>query len=145
MDDIREGVRHKQTEGGDTVVSLLRQLTEQGTHLAHQQAELIRAEVSESVNNVKQGVGSMAGAAVVGIAGLGVLLMGLAFTLAEVMDLWLATLIVAAVTLLVALLMFLAGRKKMQSNTFDLDRSRRTLKRAPSAVTSHAEGAGNHE
>ena len=143
MDTYREVVSPRPAEGSDNVISLIRQLTEQAAQLAQQQAELIRAEVSESVNGLKLGVASMAGAAVVAIAGLGVLLMGLAYALAEVIDLWAATLIVAAVTLLIAFLMFMSGRKKMASASFDIERSRRTIARAPSAVTGHADGIGH--
>ncbi len=129
-----------QPAGGDSIVSLIHRLTEQGAHLAQQHADLLRAEVRETVTGLKQGVAAMAGAAVVAIAGLGVLLMGLAYALAEVMDLWLATVIVALVTLLVAFLMFLAGRKRMPAGSLDLHRSRETIQRAPAAITGHTEG-----
>ena len=142
MDYDRDVISARPAESGDTVISLIRQLTEQAAQLAQQQAELIRAEVSESVNGLKLGVASMAGAAVVAIAGLGVLLMGLAYALAEVMELWAATLIVAVATLLLALVMFMSGRKKMTAANFDVERSRRTIARAPSAVTGHADGIG---
>jgi len=100
-------------DGQESIPDLLRQLADQGSHLAQQQVSLVQAEVRESVNDLKLAVGAMAGAAVVGIAGLGVLLMGLSYLLAEAMELWLATLIVAGTTLLGAFLLFLAGRKKM--------------------------------
>ncbi|MDQ3078337.1 MAG: phage holin family protein, partial [Pseudomonadota bacterium] len=69
--------------GGDNVVDLVRQLAGQGSHLAEQQLSLIKAEIRESATEVKAAVGAMAGAAVVGIAGLGVVLMGLAYLLAD--------------------------------------------------------------
>ena len=138
------GVRVGQSDGSESITSLIRHLTEQGAHLAHQQTELIRAEVHEGLSEVKQGVASMAGAAVVGIAGLGVLLMGIAYGLAELMELWIATLIVAAGALLLALVLFLAGRKKMQSSSLSVERTRRTLERAPTAVTGQANGAAHH-
>src|SRR4028119_2293491 len=66
-----------ETGGGDNVVDLLRQLVGQGSHLAEQQLSLIKAELREMTNDLKAAVGAMAGAAVVGIAGLGVVLLGL--------------------------------------------------------------------
>lgn len=127
-------------EGSDeSIPELLRRLTDQGSHLAQQQAKLVEAEVRSSVNDLKEAAGAMAGAAVVGIAGLGVLLMGLSFLLGEAMDLWLATLIVAAATLAGAYAMFAAGRKKLQSSSFDVERSRRTLERAPGAISGQNE------
>ena len=119
----------------ESIPALLRRLADQGSHLAQQQAKLVEAEVRSSVNDLKEAAGAMAGAAVVGIAGLGVLLMGVAFLLGEVMELWLATLIVAAATLGGAYMMFLAGRKKLQSSSLSAERTRRTIERAPSAIS----------
>ena len=76
------------------VIDLVKQLTDQGAHLAQQQAALIQTEVQSSIDDLKMAIGGMAGAAVVGIAALGVILMGVAFLLATAMELWLATLIV---------------------------------------------------
>ena len=133
----RSAFDFREREGDESIAGLLRRLTDQGTHLAQQQAHLIQAEVRSSVNDLKEAIGAMAGAAVLGIAGLGVLLMGLSFLLGEVMELWLATLIVAAATLAGAYAMFLGGRKKMQSSSLSADRSRRTIERAPGAISGH--------
>ena len=138
---FRDGERASpQRETGDeSIPELLRRLTDQGSHLAQQQAKLVEAEVRSSLNDLKEAAGAMAGAAVVGIAGLGVLLMGLSFLLGEAMDLWLATLIVAAATLAGAYAMFAAGRNKLQSGSLEIERSRRTLERAPGAISGHTE------
>ena len=120
--------------GDESIPDLLRRLADQGSHLAQQQAKLVEAEVRSSVNDLKEAAGAMAGAGVVAIAGLGVLLMGLSFLLAEAMDLWLATLIVAAATLAGAYAMFLAGKKKLQGSAMSVERTRRTLERAPHAI-----------
>lgn len=128
----------KASGGGDNIVDLVRQLAHQGTHLAEQQVNLLKAEVRESAAEVKVAVGSLAGAAVVGIAGLGVLLMGIAYLLGDAIDnTGLATLIVGVATLVVAWLMYSAGRKKMSAAELSPDRSRRTLERTPEAVSGH--------
>ncbi|MEO5774570.1 MAG: phage holin family protein [Sphingomicrobium sp.] len=62
---------------GDNVVDLLKQLVGHGSHLAERQLALIKAEVRESTTDLKTAAGAMAGAAVVGLAGLGVTLMGM--------------------------------------------------------------------
>jgi hypothetical protein len=122
--------------GGDNVVDLLRQLTQQGSHLAEQQVALVKAEVREAADDVKAAVGSLLGAAVLGIAGLGVLLMGLAYLLADAIeDLGLATLIVGIVTLVIAGILYSGARKKMSAANLSPDRTRRTLERAPDAAT----------
>jgi ABC-type nickel/cobalt efflux system permease component RcnA len=118
------------------ISGLLRTLADQSSHLVQQQVQLVQAEVRESVADVKLAVGAMAGAAIVGIAGLGVLLMAFAYLLAEAMELWLATLIVALVTLLGAYILYRGGMKKIQDSAFHMDRTKRTLERTPDAVTS---------
>ena len=120
---------------GENLADLVRQLTQQGTHLAEQQLNLVKAEVRESVGEVKTAVGSMAGAAVVGIAGLGVTLMGLAYLLGDAIDnVALATLIVGVATLVLAYILYSAGSKKMAAAHLAPDRTVRTLERTPDAA-----------
>lgn len=121
--------------GGDNVVELLKQLLGQGSHLAEQQLALIKAEVRESTAELKTAVGAMAGAAVVGLAGLGVLLMGIAYLLGDAIDNTpLATLIVGAAALLVAYLLYRSGAEKMKATHLSPERTQRTLQRTPDAV-----------
>jgi hypothetical protein len=121
--------------GGDNIVDLLRDLVGQGTHLAYQQLSLIKAEVRESAADVKTAVGGLVGAAVVGIAGLGVVLMGLAYVLADAIGkLGLATLIVGAVTLVLAYVLYRGAASKMSTTHLAPDRTQRTLQRTPDAV-----------
>lgn len=121
--------------GSDNVVDLLRDLVGQGTHLADQQLSLIKAEVRESAADVKIAVSGMASAAVVGIAGLGVVLMGLAYLLADAINnVGLATLIIGAVTLVLAYILYRSAASKMSATSFTPERSERTLKRTPDAA-----------
>ncbi len=117
------------------MVDLLRQLAGQGSHLAEQQLNLIKAEIREATDDVKLAAGGMAGAAVVGIAGLGVVLMGVAYLLGDAIDnLGLAMLIVGAATLALAYLLYRSAAAKMSSAQLTPDRSQRTLQRTPDAV-----------
>lgn len=136
-DNIVNGdrVQTPPSAGGDNVVDLLRELVGQGSHLADQQLKLIKAEVRESASDLKLAIGGMLGAAVVGISGLGVLLMGLAYLLADALDnLGLATLIVGAVTVLLAFIMYKGASAKMNAVHFTPDRSQQTLHRTTEAV-----------
>lgn len=126
-------------KGDEDIPALLGRLVDQGSHLAEKQAELVRAEVRASVTDLKEAAGAMAGAAVLGIAGLGVLLMGLSFLLGEVMSLWLATLVVAAATLIGAYALYSSGQDKLRSSSMSADRTRRTLERAPDAISGNEE------
>ncbi len=124
-----------QVGGGDNIVDLLRDLVGQGTHLADQQLSLIKAEVRESTADLKTAVAGMLGAAVVGIAGLGVVLMAFAYLLADAIEnLGLATLIVGAAALVLAYVMYRSGAAKMNATHLTPDRSQRTLQRTPDAV-----------
>lgn len=118
-----------------SVIDLVKQLTDQGTHLAQQQGALIQTEVQSSIDDLKLAIGGMAGAAVVGIAGLGVILMAVAYLLATAMELWLATMIVGVATLVVAYMLYKAGAKKMSAAELTPNRTTRTLKRTPDAAT----------
>lgn len=120
---------------GDSLVELVRQLAHQGSHLAEQQLKLIKAEVGESLGEVKTAVGSMVGAAVVGIAGLGVVLMGLAYLVGDMIgNLGVATLAVGIITLVIAWMLYAAGRKKVEAASLAPDRSIDTIERTPKAV-----------
>jgi hypothetical protein len=120
------------TGAGDNVVDLVRQLASQGSHLAEQQLTLIKAEMREATTELKAAIGAMAGAAVVGIAGLGVVLMGLAYLLGDAIDnLGLATLIVGIATLALAYLLYRAGAEKVSNAHLKPDRTQRTLERTP--------------
>ncbi len=120
---------------GDNIIDLLRELVGQGTHLADQQLSLIKAEVRESAEDVKAVAGEMIGAAVVGVSGLGVVLMGLAYLLADAIgNLAAATLVVGIVTLIIAYFLYRAASAKMDSTRLTPDRSQRTLQRTPDAV-----------
>ncbi len=117
------------------VVDLLRTLTEQGAHLATQQVALVKAEVQESVSDLKIGITAMLGAAVVGISGLGVLLVALGTLLGDALDnLGLGLLIVAVIALVVAYVLYLGAAKKMSAAELTPDRTQRTLERTPDAA-----------
>ncbi len=121
--------------GGENVVDLLKQLAGQGSHLAEQQLALIKAEIRESTNEIKAAVGAMAGAAVVGLAGTVVVLLGLGYLLGDAIDnLGLAVLVVGLATLGIAYFLYRAGSNKMSAAHLSPDRSQRTLQRTPDAV-----------
>ena len=133
---VRAPSRSRTTPGGeDNVVDLLKQLAGQGSHLAEQQLALIKAEIRESTADLKAGVAAMAGAAIVGLAGLGVVLMGIAYLLGDAIDnLGLATLVVGLATLALAYVLYRSGASKMSATNLTPERTERTLQRTPDAV-----------
>ncbi len=134
-DDLTPGA-HLAGNGGETLGDLVGQLTRQGAHLAEQQLARVQAEIREAATDIRQAAGGMAGAAVVGIAGLGVVLMGLAYLLGDAIDNTpLATLIVGIATLVLAWALYAAARRKIDAAHLSPERTRRTLKRTPDAAT----------
>ncbi len=118
--------------GGDNILELVRQLAGQGSHLAEQQMSLVKAEIRESTSDLKTAIGALVGAAVVGMAGLGVTLMGLAYLLAQAIDnVGVATLIVGVATLVLAFVLYSGASKKMSDAHLTPERSQRTLERTP--------------
>jgi len=123
-------------EDNRNIVDLMGRLTQQGAHLAREQVSLMQAEVREAATEVKTAVGAMAAAAVVGIAGLGVLLMGIAYYVgAALEDVPLGTTLVGIATLVIALILYAAGRKTIAASQLKPDRSLDTLADTPAAAT----------
>jgi hypothetical protein len=118
--------------GNDNIVDLLKQLAGQGTHLAEQQLTLVKAEIREATGDLKTAIGGLVGAAVVGMAGLGVTLMGVAYLLGQAIDnVALATLLVGLATLALAYVLYSAASKKMSNAHLAPERTQRTLERTP--------------
>jgi hypothetical protein len=131
--------------GNENVVDLLGRLTNQGAHLAQEQLSLMQAEVREAANDVKQAAAAFTGAAVVGIAGLGVLLMGLGYLLGDAIDnVGLGIAIVGLLSLIVAAIMAAGARKKVAAANLKPTRTIRTVEDTPDAVTGHTHSAGGH-
>ncbi len=117
---------------GENVVDLVRQLAGQGSHLAEQQLNLVKAEIREATSDIKKAIGAMAGAAIVGLAGLGVVLMGLAYLLADAIEnVGLATLLVGLAAMALAYLLYRSGSAKMSATHLAPERTQRTLERTP--------------
>ena len=130
-----ERIRNTQLND-DNVVDLLSKLTRQGAHLAEEQVSLMQAEVREAANDTKQAVGAYASAAVVGIAGLGVTLMGIAYLVSEwIESLWGGTLLVGVATLILAAILYSSGKSKLRSSNLKPERTIRTVEDTPDAVS----------
>lgn len=138
-DQSRRNLTGTPARGGHddpNIVDLMGRLTQQGAHLAQQQISLMQAEVREAAQDVKIAVSAMAAAAVFGIAGLGVLLMGVAYFVGDAIDnVALGTTLVGATTLVIALILYAGARKKVDSAHLEPDRSINTLADTPAAAT----------
>lgn len=132
-------------DGRETnVVDLIGHLTRQSAHLAQEQVNLVQAEMREAATDIKEAVGALLGAAVLGIAGLGVTLMGIAYVIGDAIgDRDLATLLVGIVVLIIAAILYFSARKKMDASHLKPTRTINTAERTPEAFTGddHKTGA----
>lgn len=128
--------RGKAAQASENIVDLLGKLARQGSHLAQEQLNLVQAEMRETAVDVKQAIAASLGAVIFGVAGLGVLLMGLSYLLGDAIDdPALATIIVGGVTLLISGIFYLGAKKKLSENSLRPQRSIETIASTPDAVT----------
>lgn len=131
--------------GSDNIVDLVGKLTRQGAHLAQEQVALMQAETREAVSDIKTAVAAYAGAAVVGLAGLGVTLMGLGYWLGDALDnIQLGIIIVGLATLALAAILYFTARSKTAAANLKPERTIRTLEDTPSIVTGHSTTGGTN-
>jgi len=106
-----------------SIGALIRQLTREVPELFTKELALAKAELQESLTTLKAGVAAVAGAAVVLLAGLIILLMSAVYGLATIMELWLAALIVGGVTLIIGFIMLQSGKKQFEPAHLTPDRT----------------------
>ena len=99
---------------GQPVGELVKQLSEQTSTLVRQEMELAKAELAERGKAAGKGAGLLGGGGVLGLLAAGALTAFLILLLAEVMDAWLAALIVAVVYGAGAALLALRGRDQIR-------------------------------
>ncbi len=121
------------------VYSLVKHLFDDLALLLRKELALAAAEVGQSVNETKKGAAGLLSGAFVLNAGCLFLLAAVTLGLAEVMETWLAALIVGVVVTVVGLVMVQSGKKKFQTANFrpertmeDLRKDRETVKGANS-------------
>lgn len=132
---------HNQTGPGedDNVVDLIGKLTSQSTHLAKQQVSLVQAEIREATDDIKKGVAGLLGAAVLGISGLGVTLMGIAYLIGDAIgDRDLATLLVGLAVVLIAGILYAGAKSKMDAANLKPERTIETAERTPEVARGDA-------
>ena len=96
---------------------LLKRLSQETATLVRQELDLAKAEVGEKGKKAGLGVGIVGAAGVVALLALGALTACFILALNEVMPAWLAALIVAVVYGIVAAILALRGKAKVQEAT----------------------------
>ncbi|MDX9740132.1 MAG: phage holin family protein [Gammaproteobacteria bacterium] len=113
---MEEESRRIERADGAGVKEMVSDLLRHGVTLMQNEMQLVKAELSEKVSQAGAGATSLVLAAILGNAALIVLLAAATLGLAEVMEGWLAALIVGALAAIVAFVFFAMGRKKLRAD-----------------------------
>jgi MFS family permease len=116
----REPVSGSHETSGQNELSigeLVKQLSEQTSTLVRKELELARAEMTRKGKVAGLGAGMFGAAGLFGLLALGALTAFFVLALAEAVDAWLAALIVTAVYAVIAGVLALTGKSKVQKVT----------------------------
>jgi Putative Actinobacterial Holin-X, holin superfamily III len=100
-----------------SVAELTKQLSEQVTTLARKEVELAKAEMSLKAKRLGFGAGAFGAAGLIGVLALAAVTTAAILGLSEALETWLAALIVAVVYAVVAGVLALVGRSRVQAGT----------------------------
>ena len=117
-----------------SIRGLIRQLANDCSALFSKELALAKMEVSESINGAKKGAVSLFSGSMVLYAGVLFLLLSAVLGLSEVMDPWLAALIVGGLVTIVGLIMVQSGKSKLKASSFKPEHSVNTFHKDQDAV-----------
>lgn len=117
-----------------TVTSLLTRLMDDALALAKNEIALTKAEARNALRDVKLSIAPFAIAAGVLLAGMLTLVATIVLALAEVMEPWLAALIVSVVLLIAGFILLKAGQRKWSHLGEDFDRTQESLQKDATLV-----------
>lgn len=96
-----------------SLATLVKQLSEDSSHLVRSELQLFRAEMTEKAKIAGVGAGLLSGAGVIALFGVGALVTTAIIALTLVLPAWLAALIVTVVLFAAAGIAALLGKKKI--------------------------------
>jgi phage-related tail protein len=115
--------------GQDSAANLLSRLVSDVTALFRNELALAKAEFSKAATNAKLGLAGIATAAAVLLAGALSLVAAAILGLAEVLDPWLAALVVGVVLGVTGFVMLQSAKKKLDPSNLTLERTQHSLRR----------------
>lgn len=119
---------------GEPVGKLLGRLLDDATALARNEVALAKAEVREAVSEFKVGLASLAVAGVVLLAGVLSLTAGVIIALSQIMEGWLAAVLVGSVLAAVGIGLCLSARRNLTSPHAQLDHTQDSLQKDATVV-----------
>jgi uncharacterized membrane protein YqjE len=101
-----------------SLTSLIKRLADQIAHLFATEIDLARAELKQAAADARAGALSLGAGAIVLLVGLIGLMAAAILGLSQVMEPWLAALVVGGAITIVGLIMVMAGKKKLEPSAF---------------------------
>lgn len=117
-----------------SVGTLLRELAHEVPALLRNEVALAKSEMREHMADVQKATGAIATGGAVALAGLVVVLMAVVYALSEVMEPWLAALLVGGAALVVGYMMLAAGREKLKNASLRPERTVDSLRKDTNAI-----------
>ena len=126
----------------ESTTHLLSRLLSDGAALLQNEVRLAKAELRETTAMLKAGMAAIAIGAAVLLAGVLALITAVILALAQVVEPWIAALIVGAALSVIGLVMLQTAKKKLEPHNLALDRTQTSLRRDAQVVARHAQAAG---
>ncbi|MGH8178881.1 MAG: phage holin family protein [Steroidobacter sp.] len=118
----------------ESASNLLSRLISDATALVRNEMALAKAEFHETTTTLKAGLGAIAVGGAVLLAGVLALIAAVILALAQVVEPWIAALIVGASLAIIGLVMLQAAKKKLEPGNLALDRTQTSLRRDAQVV-----------
>lgn len=134
MAAIPSGAAPRDSLDQEPATSLLSRLLSDATALVRNEVQLAKAELRETTSTLKAGIAAIAVGGAVLLAGVLALITAVILALAQVVEPWIAALIVGATLAIVGLVMLQAAKKKLEPGALMLDRTQTSLKRDAQVV-----------
>ena len=137
----RGGLRSVETRDYESTPGLLRRLADDVGMLFAQEVALLKAETAKSIGDLKASTASIAIGGAVAFMGGFFLLLSAVYGLSNVVEPWLAALIVGGVVTLIGLIMLSAGRRKLEPAAVAPRRTAASLRKDAEMI----KGVSQHE
>lgn len=121
-------------ENDTSALGLIRQLAHEVPALLSKEVALAKAEARETIEAAKAGAIAVGGGAVVLLAGLIIVLLAAVYALANVMQPWLAALIVGVVAMIIGFIMVQSGKKQFDPSHLKPERTVNSLQKDKDAI-----------
>ena len=118
----------------ESASNLLSRLVSDITALFRNELALAKAEFSKAATNAKLGVAGMAAGAAVLLAGALSIVAAAILGLAEVMEPWLAALVVGVALGVIGFVMLKSAKKKLEPSALSMERTQQSLRRDAEVV-----------